>query len=119
MNWPHVATFLGLIISFGEEYGWRGYLQTELTHLGRVRGTFLLGVIWSIWHWPVIWMGYNDPGQPILGSLAMVIWCVILAYAVFKSSGIWKATYLHALNNQALSFFMLTTVLPTNILSSF
>lgn len=113
----------GLIISFGEEYGWRGYLQTELIRLGRIRGVFLLGVIWGIWHWPVIWMGYNYPGQPILGSILMVLYCVILAYflayAVFKSNGIWVAAFLHALNNQALSFFMATIVKPNSMLFSF
>jgi membrane protease YdiL (CAAX protease family) len=118
-----VGPFLGLIITFGEEYGWRGYLQTELTRLGRIRGVFLLGVIWGIWHWPVIWMGYNYPGQPILGSIAMVCMCVILAYflayAVFKSNGIWTAAYLHALSNQALSFFAMTMVMPTSMLFSF
>lgn len=118
-----VGPFLGLIISFGEEYGWRGYLQTELIRLGRVRGIFLLGVIWGIWHWPVIWMGYNFPGQPVLGSIAMVALCVILAfflgYAVLKSKGVWTAAYLHALSNQSLSFFMLFLYKPTNILLSF
>ncbi|HEY9076157.1 MAG TPA: CPBP family intramembrane glutamic endopeptidase [Anaerolineaceae bacterium] len=115
--------FLGLIISMGEEYGWRGYLQTELIRLGRVRGVFLLGVIWGIWHLPVIWMGYNYPGQPVLGSLAMIVMCIILAYflshAVFKSKGVWTAAYLHALSNQALSFFMMTLVKPNNLLLSF
>jgi membrane protease YdiL (CAAX protease family) len=123
LNTVIIGPFLGLIISFGEEYGWRGYLQTELTRLGRIRGVFLLGIIWGIWHWPVIWMGYNYPGQPILGSIAMVVWCVILAYflayAVFKSNGIWTAAYLHALNNQALSFFIMTMVMPTSMLFSF
>ena len=118
-----MGPFLGLIIAFGEEYGWRGYLQTELIRLGRVRGVFLLGVIWGVWHWPVIWMGFNYPGQPILGSLAMVVFCVIfsyfLAYAVFKSQGVWTAAYLHALNNQAVSFFFLFVVAPANILFSF
>lgn len=118
-----IGPFLGLVITFGEEYGWRGYLQTELIRLGRVRGVFLLGVIWGIWHWPVIWMGYNYPGQPILGSIAMVGVCIILsyflAYAVFKSNGIWTAAYLHALNNQSLSFFMMTMVMPTSMLFSF
>lgn len=61
-----VGPLLGLIITFGEEYGWRGFLQTDLTRLGRIRGVFILGVIWGIWHWPVIWMGYNYPGQPLL-----------------------------------------------------
>src|SRR5689334_22253189 len=123
LNTLIVGPFIGLIITFGEEYGWRGYLQTELTHLGRIRGVFLLGVIWGIWHWPVIWMGYNYPGQPILGSIAMVMMCVILAYflayAVFKSNGIWTAAYLHALSNQAFSFFAMTMVMPTSMLFSF
>ena len=123
LNTVVIGPFLGLIIAFGEEYGWRGYLQTELTRLGRVRGVFLLGVIWGVWHWPVIWMGYNYPGQPILGSIAMVFACVILAfflaYAVFKSNGIWTAAYLHALNNQALSFFVMTLVMPTSVIFSF
>lgn len=123
VNMMLIGPFLGLITTFGEEYGWRGYLQSELIRLGRVRGIFLLGVIWGIWHWPVIWMGYNYPGQPILGSIAMVIWCIILAYflayAVFKSQGIWTAAYLHALNNQSLSFFMLTMVMPNSMVFSF
>lgn len=118
-----IGPFLGLIISFGEEYGWCGFLQTELTRLGRIRGVFLLGVIWGIWHWPVIWMGYNYPGQPLLGSLFMVAYCIILAYflayAVFKSKGVWTAAYLHALNNQTLSFFVVAVIAPTSTIFSF
>jgi membrane protease YdiL (CAAX protease family) len=123
LNTVVIGPFLGLIIAFGEEYGWRGYLQTELIRLGRVRGVFLLGVIWGIWHWPVIWMGYNFPGQPLLGSLAMValgiIFAYFFAYSVFKSQGVWTAAYLHALNNQTLSFFFMAVYAPTNILFSF
>ena len=123
LNTVVIGPFLGLIISFGEEYGWRGYLQTELIRLGRVRGIFLLGVIWGIWHWPIIWMGYNYPGQPVIGSLAMTAVCILLAYflgyAVLKSKGVWTAAYLHALSNQSLSFFMLFLYKPTNILLSF
>ena len=84
-----IGPILGLIITFGEEYGWRGYLQSELVHLGRIRGVGLLGIIWGIWHWPIILMGYNYPGQPVLGPLLMTGYTVVLsyflAYAVFKS----------------------------------
>lgn len=45
LNTVIIGPFLGLIIAFGEEYGWRGYLQTELTRLGRIRGVFMLGII--------------------------------------------------------------------------
>lgn len=123
LNSVLIGPLLGLIISFGEEYGWRGFLQTELTRLGRIRGVFLLGIIWGIWHWPLIWMGYNYPGEPLLGSIFMVAYCIILAYflayAVFKSKGIWTAAYLHALNNQTLSFLVLAVVAPTSTLYSF
>ena len=123
LNTIVIGPFLGLVIAFGEEYGWRGYLQPELIKLGRVRGVTLLGVIWGIWHWPVIWMGYNFPGQPILGSLAMValgiIFAFFFAYSVFKSQGVWTAAYLHALNNQTLSFFFMAVLAPTNNLLSF
>lgn len=118
-----IGPILGLIITFGEEYGWRGYLQGELVRLGRIRGVGLLGVIWGAWHWPIIWMGYNYPGQPVLGSLLMVGYTValsyFLAYAVFKSKGVWTAAYLHALNNQALSFFMAVVVTPASMALSF
>jgi membrane protease YdiL (CAAX protease family) len=122
-NMVILGPLLGLIISFGEEYGWRGYLQSELVHLGRVRGVGLLGVIWGIWHWPVIWMGYNYPGQPVLGSLLFVAYTVLLsyflAYAVFKSRGVWTAAYLHGLLNQTMAFFMLAVITPTSMIMSF
>ena len=123
LNMVIIGPFLGLIISFGEEYGWRGYLQSELVHLGRIRGVGLLGIIWGIWHWPVIWMGYNYPDQPVLGSLLMVVFTVLLAYflayAVFKSKGVWTAAYLHGLFNQTLSFFMIAVFAPASIVMSF
>jgi CAAX protease family protein len=118
-----LGPFLGLIITFGEEYGWRGFLQSELVHLGRIRGVGLLGVIWGVWHWPIILMGYNYPGQPILGPLLMTAFTVLLsyflAYAVFKSKGVWTAAYLHALNNQTLGFLMAVVVTPISVVMSF
>jgi len=118
-----LGPLLGLVITFGEEYGWRGYLQGQLVRMGRRRGVLLLGIIWGAWHWPVIWMGYNYPGHPVLGSIAMVAVCVILsfflAHAVFKAKGLWVAAYLHALSNQTLSFTFILLVKPADNLTSF
>jgi membrane protease YdiL (CAAX protease family) len=118
-----LGPFLGLLITFGEEYGWRGYLQLALTKMGRVRGVALLGVIWGIWHWPVIWMGYNFPGHPYLGSLLMVLYCLglafLLGYAVLKAKGVWIAAFLHALVNQSFSYFMGVIYAPKDVAYSF
>lgn len=118
-----LGPFLGLVVTFGEEYGWRGYLQPALTRMGRIQGVALLGVIWGIWHLPVIWMGYNFPGHPLLGSLSMILFAVglgfILGYAVLKTKGIWIAAFLHALFNQTLSYFALMVYTPNDPTFSF
>jgi membrane protease YdiL (CAAX protease family) len=118
-----LGPFLGLLITFGEEYGWRGYLQPALYGLGRARGVALVGIIWGIWHWPVIWMGYNYPGRPYLGSLLMVFFCIalayILGYAVLKAKGVWIAAFLHALVNQSASYFMGMIYTPRDVAFSF
>jgi len=118
-----LGPLLGLMVTFGEEYGWRGYLQPALTVLGRVRGVALVGVIWGIWHWPVIWMGFNYPGHPYLGSLLMVFFSVglafLLGYAVLKAKGVWIAAFLHATVNQSFSYFMAIIYTPDDPAYSF
>lgn len=105
-----LAPILAIVIAFGEEYGWRGYLQSELLKLGRVRGVLVLGIIWGVWHWPVILMGHNYPGYPLQGVVLMTLYCmglgIVLSYAVLKSGSVLLASYLHALNNQVASFIM-------------
>jgi membrane protease YdiL (CAAX protease family) len=105
-----LAPILAIVIAFGEEYGWRGYLQSELFKIGRRRGVLLLGVIWGAWHWPLILMGYNYPGHPLLGLLLMALYttglAVVLGYAVLKSGSVLLSSYLHALNNQVVAFIV-------------
>ncbi len=105
-----LGPILGIIITFGEEYGWRGYLQSELLKLGRVRGVLLLGVIWGVWHWPIILMGYNYPDHPLLGVVLMTLYttglAVVLSYAVLKSGSVLLAAFLHAVNNQVAAFII-------------
>lgn len=119
-----LGSFIGLLVTFGEEYGWRGYLQGELAKLfGRVKGVLILGIIWGLWHAPVIVMGHNYPGYPILGIFLMILYCmalsVILGLAVFKSGSVWLAAFLHALNNQAFSFFGMMVYNPKSPVFSF
>ena len=105
-----LAPILAIVITFGEEYGWRGYLQSELFELGRVRGVLLVGVIWGAWHWPIILMGFNYPGYPLLGVVLMTLYttglAVILGYAVLRSGSVLLSAYLHGLNNQVVAFIL-------------
>ena len=118
-----LAPFVALLLGFGEEYGWRGYLQGELIRLGKVKGILLLGVIWGVWHAPVIAMGHNYPGYPVAGIFLMIGYTVglafVLGYAVLKSGSVLLAAYLHALNNQVVAFFTMLVYKPNDPVFSF
>jgi membrane protease YdiL (CAAX protease family) len=118
-----LGPILGIVITFGEEYGWRGYLQSELFKLGRVRGVLLLGVIWGAWHWPIVLMGFNYPGHQVLGVVLMTLYttglAVVLGYAVLRSGSVLLSSYLHALNNQVVSFIVAVGFKPFDSAFSF
>ena len=105
-----LAPILNFLATFGEEFGWRAFLVPALTKFGRKKSLIISGIIWGVWHWPVIAMGHNYgldyPGFPWLGLLAMV-WFTISAGILFgwltlKAESVWPAVLAHgALNGIA------------------
>lgn len=95
------------LFTFGEEFGWRAYLQPKLMPLGGRKTMLWMGVIWGVWHWPVIAMGHNYgldyPGAPWLGLLAMVWFTllvgVFLGWITLRSGSVWPAVIGHAALN--------------------
>jgi membrane protease YdiL (CAAX protease family) len=65
--------------AFGEELGWRGFLQRELAGLGFWKSAGLIGLIWGIWHAPLILQGHNYPEHPVAGVGMMTMWCILLS----------------------------------------
>ncbi len=65
-----IAPIFNALLGFGEELGWRGYLLPKLMPLGKVRAYLLLGVVWSLWHLPLILIGFTYPDHPLLGIVA-------------------------------------------------
>jgi membrane protease YdiL (CAAX protease family) len=112
-----------IVAFFGEEYGWRGYLQSELFKLGRIRGALLLGAIWGIWHWPLILMGHNYPDHPLLGLALEVFQCaslgMIISYALLKSRSIVLVAFLHSLNNLVPGTLIMMGLRPFDNVFSF
>lgn len=75
-----VAPFFNAISGFGEEAGWRGWLYPTLcSRLGAAKGMVAGGVIWGLWHLPLTVSGHNYGtdylGWPVLGVVAMMIFC--------------------------------------------
>ena len=77
-----LGILLNMIFTFGEEFGWRGYLLPRLSPLGGVQAAIITGIVWGLWHAPIIVLnGYNYPGHPWLGVVMMVIFTVALNMA--------------------------------------
>ena len=66
------------IAAFGEEYGWRNYLVGALRELKFWKAALFIGIVWGIWHSPLILMGHNYPNEPYWGVLLMVGMCILL-----------------------------------------
>lgn len=67
------------LAGFGEELGWRGLMLNELSHLGFWERSWITGLVWGIWHAPVIMMGHNYPDHPIAGVFMMIIFCLLIS----------------------------------------
>jgi len=86
----------------GEEIGWRGFLIWELRKVLPFGGVAVIsGLIWSIWHWPiVIYYGGGDPIiQMATFTVMITAMSVIMAYFTFKSESLWPAILFHAAHN--------------------
>lgn len=67
------------VAGFGEELGWRGLLWRELRGFGFWRASWLIGLIWGIWHLPLVLQGLNYRSDPIAGIGMMTAWCILLS----------------------------------------
>lgn len=102
-----IAPFINAIPAFGEEFGWRGYLQWKLRPLGWFPMLGWMGVIWGVWHWPLIAMGYEYgdayPGFPWLGMLVFLVFTAsvgaILAWAAERTDSCLPAALGHGVVN--------------------
>jgi len=101
------APLLNSLATVGEEFGWRAYLLPKLAPLGWRRALVVHGVVWGVWHWPVIAMGYNYgldyTAAPWLGLLAMTVATVglgvFLGWITLRSGSVFPAVVGHAMIN--------------------
>jgi len=103
-----LGPIINIIPTLGEELGWRGYLLPKLRMFFSDRAALILtGVIWGIWHLPIIVMGHNYGtsywGYPWLGILAMIVFCVMLGtiegYLSIKLQSAIPAAMIHSTVN--------------------
>lgn len=99
-----VSPIFNLIPSLGEEIGWRGFLLPNLEPLGKIKAMIISGMIWALWHTPlIVILGFTYGAQIWPGVLlhfvlvtSLGIW---MGYIWFKTRSTILAAFIHAVFN--------------------
>lgn len=101
---------LSFLPFFGEEYGWRYFLQPLLQKkFGMRKGLIFLGIIWGIWHLPLNLFFYAEEGSQLMSLVNQIFICIaysiFFGYAYTKTKSIWSVVLIHYLNNNLILLF--------------
>jgi membrane protease YdiL (CAAX protease family) len=119
-----LASLPTIYVSFGEEFGWRAYLQQKLMPLGSRKAVLLVGAIWAVWHWPAIFLGlqylFGYWGEPVVGPLLWV-WILLPASVLYgwltlRSGSVWPAAIAHGVHNASCRLMFWFLAGPVDVL---
>lgn len=100
-----VAAIPNGVLAFGEEVGWRGFLLPTLRPLGNWPAVLTTGVVWGLWHSPIVLLGYDFDHPDLLGVFLMITGAtavgMFLGWLRIWSGSIWPAVLGHGAFNAA------------------
>jgi membrane protease YdiL (CAAX protease family) len=116
---PFIVSFFVMMViggALGEEFGWRGYILPYLfEEFGKIKGTLILGIIWSLWHLPLFFIiGTVQNSLPLWQFLLQnTIIAFYYSYIYLKTNGnILMAILFHTVGNW--TSFVFPTFMSTN-----
>lgn len=113
------APLVNCLFAVGEEAGWRGFMTPALVgHFGRKKGIIIAGIIWGLWHAPVIAAaGYEYGkgyfGAPVTGILTFCVFTtalgIVLSWLYDRTDSIWIPAVFHGAINAAAGIPLILT----------
>lgn len=97
-------------VQWGEEFGWRGYLQLRLFARRPLLAAVAAGIIWGVWHYPLLMRGTELPNHPglslVLFPPGTVFYSVLLGWLRLRSGSVWTSSLAHSAINHLRSPLM-------------
>jgi membrane protease YdiL (CAAX protease family) len=95
-----IVLMLNLLVSSGEEIGWRGYMLMRLIDAGVPQPIIVSSLIWGAWHIPlVLWAGFANGPSPIFSAAVLMVTTLALGYVLARmrlvTGSVWPAIALH------------------------
>ena len=100
-----VGMFSSCISALGEELGWRGFMYPVMERvIGRKKALIFGGLIWAIWHMPIMVAGLYQAETVLWYGLVMftvevTLMSIIMAWLRVTSGSIIPALFIHASHN--------------------
>jgi membrane protease YdiL (CAAX protease family) len=103
-----VMLVLNLILSTGEELGWRGYMLPHMVQAGVPTPILVSSLVWGLWHVPLfLWGGFvHDGPAPIVVTGLLLVTTTAVGYVLGRlrldTGNVWPAVVLHVVWNTVI-----------------
>lgn len=109
---PLSLCVIGFLTVWGEEFGWRWFLQDYLQSMKPIKKYLLIGVLWEIWHLRFL-SRLGDPWHHVVLSALMVMvvtvtLAIIIGAVTDRTKSLAFAATLHAWVNMMFEFPVMT-----------
>lgn len=100
-----IGILTAMVTTLGEEIGWRGFLVPRLAvWIGVKKALLLSGLIWGVWHCPLLLSGMYMPGVPVWYAVPMFLIIItsvgiLIGMITLRSKSVWPAVLMHAVHN--------------------
>lgn len=107
-----LSSVLSVPLLWGEEFGWRGYLQGRLFPRRPLLAVLSTGLVWGVWHYPLVFAGYGTFSEertaglvvyPLLGAL----FAVFFGWLMERGGSVWAPSLAHSAHNTAFGWLLL------------
>jgi CAAX protease family protein len=110
-QWAAIFGFmlaLNLVLSTGEELGWRGYMLPRMVEAGVPAPLLVSSLVWGLWHVPLFLWGdlVHDGPAPIIATTLLLGTTTALGYILGRlrldTGNVWPAVALHIVWNTVI-----------------
>jgi membrane protease YdiL (CAAX protease family) len=110
-QWAAIFGFmlaLNLVLSTGEELGWRGYMLPRMVQAGVPAPLLVSSLVWGLWHVPLfLWGDFVHEGPaPVIATALLLGTTTALGYILGRlrldTGNVWPAVVLHIVWNTVI-----------------